>query len=86
MNFNRRDPPEADKSPLRSDKLQGILAKANKGNSLHRYKIGSSDKLKADTDGSVTIYIQAASPGKEAKTKNVVTPESRKQPEDGKKS
>jgi len=29
--FDKRDPPEADKSPLRSDKLQGILAKPNKG-------------------------------------------------------
>jgi hypothetical protein len=61
MNFDKRDPSEADESPLRSD------------------------KFKADTDGSVTIYIQAASPGKDAKTKNVVTPESRKQPEDGEK-
>lgn len=34
-------------------------------NPINRYKIGSADKLKADADGSVTIYIQADSPGKD---------------------
>jgi hypothetical protein len=34
-------------------------------NSIKRYKIGSADKLKADADGSMTIYIQAGSPGKD---------------------
>jgi hypothetical protein len=34
-------------------------------NPLNRYKIGSADKLKADADGSVTLYIQADSPGKD---------------------
>ena len=34
-------------------------------NSLNRYKIGSADKLKADADGSTTLYIQADSPGKD---------------------
>ena len=34
-------------------------------NSLNRYKIGSADKLKADKDGSTTLYIQADSPGKD---------------------
>jgi hypothetical protein len=34
-------------------------------NPINRYKIGSADKLKADSDGSVTIYIQADSPGKD---------------------
>jgi hypothetical protein len=34
-------------------------------NSLKRYKIGSADKLKAGADGSITIYIQADSPGKD---------------------
>ena len=29
MNFDKRDPPEADKSPLRSYKLRGIPAKTN---------------------------------------------------------
>lgn len=33
-------------------------------NSLNRYKLGSADNLQEDADGSVTIYIQAASPGK----------------------
>jgi hypothetical protein len=28
--FDKRDPPEADKSPLRFGKLQGILTKANR--------------------------------------------------------
>ena len=34
-------------------------------NPINRCKIGSADKLKADADGSVTIYIQADSPGKD---------------------
>jgi hypothetical protein len=34
-------------------------------NPINRYKIGSADKLKADADGSVTLYIQANSPGKD---------------------
>ena len=33
-------------------------------NSINRYKIGSADNLKANADGSTTIYIQNASPGK----------------------
>jgi hypothetical protein len=33
-------------------------------NPLNRYKLGNADELRADADGSVTIYIQAASPGK----------------------
>jgi hypothetical protein len=32
---------------------------------INRYKIGSADKLKADADGSTTIYVQADSPGKD---------------------
>ena len=34
-------------------------------NPIHRYAIGDRDKLKADADGSVTIYIQHDSPGKD---------------------
>ena len=34
-------------------------------NSINRYKIGSADNLKADADGSMTIYIQSDSPGKD---------------------
>ena len=34
-------------------------------NPINRYKIGSADKLKTGADGSVTIYIQADSPGKD---------------------
>ena len=34
-------------------------------NPINRYKIGSADKMKTRADGSVTIYIQAESPGKE---------------------
>jgi len=34
-------------------------------NSINRYKIGSADNLKANADGSTTIYIQAESPGKD---------------------
>ena len=34
-------------------------------NSIDRYKIGSADNMKAGSDGSITIYIQADSPGKD---------------------
>ena len=34
-------------------------------NSINRYKIGSADNLKAESDGSTVIYIQADSPGKD---------------------
>jgi hypothetical protein len=34
-------------------------------NSINRYKIGSADNLKANADGSTTIYIQNDSPGKD---------------------
>jgi hypothetical protein len=34
-------------------------------NPIQRYAIGDRDKLKTDADGSVTIYIQHDSPGKE---------------------
>ena len=34
-------------------------------NSINRYKIGSADNLKANADGSITIYIQNESPGKD---------------------
>jgi len=34
-------------------------------NSINRYKIGSADKLKTDTDGATTLYIQNESPGKD---------------------
>jgi hypothetical protein len=33
-------------------------------NSLNRYKIGSADNMVPNKDGSITIYIQADSPGK----------------------
>jgi hypothetical protein len=34
-------------------------------NPIKRYKIGSADKLKADSDGSTKLYIQADSSGKD---------------------
>ena len=34
-------------------------------NSINRYKIGSADGMKPGADGSITIYIQADSPGKD---------------------
>jgi hypothetical protein len=34
-------------------------------NTINRYKIGSADNMKAGSDGSITIYIQADSPGKD---------------------
>jgi len=33
-------------------------------NSINRYKIGSADNMAINKDGSITIYIQAESPGK----------------------
>lgn len=38
---------------------QGFVA-----NKLHRYSLGSKDKLKKNRDGSVSLFIQAANPGK----------------------
>jgi hypothetical protein len=43
-------------------------------NSLNRHKIGSADKLKADADGSTTLYIQADSPGKDKESNWLPTP------------
>ena len=34
-------------------------------NPINRYKLGSADKLQAAADGSVTLYFQADSPGKD---------------------
>lgn len=34
-------------------------------NPINRYKIGSADNMKPGADGSITIYIQADSPGKD---------------------
>ncbi len=34
-------------------------------NPINRYKIGSADSLKTGSDGSITIYFQADSPGKD---------------------
>ena len=34
-------------------------------NPINRYKIGSADDLEPNSDGSITIYIQADSPGKD---------------------
>ena len=34
-------------------------------NSINRYKIGSADNLRPNADGSITIYVQADSPGKD---------------------
>ena len=43
-------------------------------NSLNRYKISSVDKLKTNSDGSTTIYLQAASPGKDKESNWLPTP------------
>lgn len=37
-------------------------------NPLHRYQIGTYDNIKAEADGSVTIYMQHDSPGKDKET------------------
>ncbi len=37
-------------------------------NSLHRYSLGSDNKMKFNSDGSLTIYIQKTTPGSEKET------------------
>jgi hypothetical protein len=44
-------------------------------NPINRYKIGSADDLQADSDGSITIYIQADSPGKDKESNWLPAPE-----------
>jgi hypothetical protein len=44
-------------------------------NSINRYKIGSADNLKANADGSTTIYIQSTSPGKDKESNWLPAPE-----------
>jgi len=45
-------------------------------NSLNRYSIGSATPgLKKDTDGSITIYFQATSPGKDKESNWLPAPE-----------
>jgi hypothetical protein len=46
-------------------------------NSLNRYKIGSADNLKAASDGSTTLYIQADSPGKDKESNWLPAPKER---------
>jgi hypothetical protein len=52
------------------DQANRLLVK----NSLNRYKISSEDKLKTNADGSITIYIQAESPGKDKESNWLPTP------------
>ena len=44
-------------------------------NSINRYKIGSADNLKANADGSTTIYIQHDSPGKDKESNWLPAPQ-----------
>ena len=44
-------------------------------NPLKRYKIGSADNLKTNSDGSTTIYLQAKSPGKDKESNWLPTPD-----------
>lgn len=43
-------------------------------NSINRYKIGSADNLAPNKDGSITIYIQADSPGKKLESNWLPSP------------
>jgi hypothetical protein len=43
-------------------------------NPINRYKIGSADKMKPSDDGSITIYIQADSPGKDKESNWLPSP------------
>ncbi|HEY5852052.1 MAG TPA: DUF1254 domain-containing protein [Lysobacter sp.] len=44
-------------------------------NPINRYAIGDRDKLKFDADGSVTLYIQKESPGKDKESNWLPVPE-----------
>lgn len=51
----------------------------NVENSIHRYALGSDNQMKMNADGSLTIYIQSSSPGKDKESNwlpsgNGVTP------------
>ena len=43
-------------------------------NPINRYAIGDRDKLKFDADGSLTLYVQHASPGKDKESNWLPTP------------
>ena len=45
-------------------------------NPIDRYAIGDRDKLKFDDDGSLTIYIQRESPGKDKESNWLPAPKS----------
>ena len=44
-------------------------------NPINRYSIGDRDKLKTNADGSVDLYIQQASPGKDKESNWLPCPE-----------
>jgi len=43
-------------------------------NPIHRYQLGTYDKLKKNRDGSITIYFQPESPGKDKESNWLPTP------------
>ncbi len=45
-------------------------------NPINRYAIGDRDKLKFDDDGSLTLYIQRESPGKDKESNWLPAPKS----------
>lgn len=45
--------------------LYNVNNNYNVENAIHRYALGSDDPLKMNADGSLTIYIQSTSPGKD---------------------
>ena len=44
-------------------------------NPINRYKLGSADDLQTNGDGSITIYIQADSPGQDRESNWLPAPE-----------
>jgi hypothetical protein len=45
--------------------MYDLSSKLTVENPINRYVLGSDDDLKKNADGSITIYLQSASPGKD---------------------
>jgi len=54
--------------------MYDLNSKLTVENSINRYSLGSDDDLKAGDDGSITIYLQADSPGKDKESNWLPTP------------
>jgi hypothetical protein len=45
--------------------MYDLNSKLTVENPLNRYSLGSDNELKKNSDGSITLYLQTTSPGKE---------------------